>query len=180
MFFVSDVLAEDSTCDVLAHSCLHNLPLLCSLQKLSDCKIERKNKILRRDMTEVNLAKFKNELSSLDWEVVYSEKKDTSKAFNIFSDILYPVFEKNCPLYETKCKKAKPRKPLITDEILSLLSQRNKLYCQYLDNPSEVILNEFKELRNYINKSRRNANNEHYLNRLKSKKVNIRWELSVK
>ena len=42
--------------------------------------------------------------------MVYSEKDDASKVFNIFSDILYPVFEKNCPLKEINCKKAKPRK----------------------------------------------------------------------
>ena len=58
------------------------------------------------------------------------------------------------PSNEINCKKAKPRKPWINDEILSLISQRNKLDCQYLDNPSEVILNEFKELRNYVNNSK--------------------------
>ena len=63
-------------------------------------------------MKEVNLAKFKNEVSSLDWEVVYNEKDDASKAFNIFSDIVYPVFEKNYPLNKINFKKAKPRKPV--------------------------------------------------------------------
>jgi len=172
--FVTEVMVEDSMCDVLIHSGSDHLPLLCLLQKLSHCKIKRKNKILRRDMKEVNLAKFKNEVSSLDWEVVYNEKDDASKAFNIFSDILYPVFEKNCPLNKINCKKAKPRKPWINDEILSLIRQRNKLYCQYLDNPSEMILNEFKELRNYVNNSKRNAKNEYYLNRLKIKEGNIK------
>ena len=87
--FVSEVLVEDSTCDVLTHSGSDHLPLFCSLQKLSDCKIKRKNKILRRDIKEVNLAKFKNEVSSLDWEMVYNEKDDASKAFNIF--FRYPL-----------------------------------------------------------------------------------------
>ena len=41
--FVSEVLVEDSTSDVLTHSDSDHLPLLCSLQKLSDCKIKRKN-----------------------------------------------------------------------------------------------------------------------------------------
>ena len=102
-------------------------------------------------MKEVNLAKFKNEVSLLDWKVVYNAKNDATQAFNIFLDILYPVFEKNCLLKEINCKKAKSRKPCVNDEILSLISQRNKLYCQYLDNPSEVSLNKFKELRNYVN-----------------------------
>ncbi|XP_065573607.1 molybdenum cofactor sulfurase 2-like isoform X5 [Artemia franciscana] len=172
--FVTEVMVEDSMCDVLIHSGSDHLPLLCLLQKLSHCKIKRKNKILRRDMKEVNLAKFKNEVSSLDWEVVYNEKDDASKAFNIFSDILYPVFEKNCPLNKINYKKAKPRKPWINDEILSLIRQRNKLYCQYLDNPSEMILNEFKELSNYVNNSKRNAKNEYYLNCLKIKEGNIK------
>ena len=84
------------------------------------------------------------------------------------------MFEKNCPLKEINCKKAKPRKPWINDEILSLISQRNNFYCKYLDNQSKVILNEFKELRNYVNKLRRNAKNEYYLNRLKIKEGNIK------
>jgi len=84
------------------------------------------------------------------------------------------VFEKNCPLNEFNCKKAKPRKPWSNDEIFSLISQRNKLYCQYLDNPSEVILNEFKELTNYVNNSKRNAKKEYYINRLKIKEGNIK------
>ena len=79
--FVSEVMVEDSTCDVLLYPSSDHLPLLCLLQKLSDCKIKRKNKILRRGMKEVNLAKFKNKVSLLDWEVVYNEKDD---AFNIF------------------------------------------------------------------------------------------------
>jgi len=37
-----------------------------------------------------------------------------------------------------------------------------------------VILNEFKELRTYVNKLRRNAKNEYYLNRLKIKEGNIK------
>jgi len=74
--FVSEVRLEDSTCDILIHSGSDHLPLLCLLQKLSDCKIKRKNKILRREMKEVNLANFKNEVSSMDWEVVYNENDD--------------------------------------------------------------------------------------------------------
>ena len=57
-------------------------------------------------MKEVNLAELINEVSSLDWEVIYNEKDDAAKAFNIFPDILYPVFEKNCPLKKINCKKA--------------------------------------------------------------------------
>ena len=36
--FVSEVLVENSTCDVLTHSGSDHLPFLCSLWKLSDCK----------------------------------------------------------------------------------------------------------------------------------------------
>ena len=86
--FVSKVLVEGSTCDVLTQSGSDHLPLLYSLQKLS-CKIKRKNKILRHYMKEVNLAKFENDVCSLDWEVVCSEKDDASKAFNIF--FRYPL-----------------------------------------------------------------------------------------
>ena len=37
-----------------------------------------------------------------------------------------------------------------------------------------MILNEFKELRNYVNNSKRDAKNEYYLNRLKIKEGNIK------
>ena len=66
--FVSEVMVEDSTCDVSEPFWFGPL-----------CKIKRKNKILRHDIKEVNLAKFKNEVSSLDSEVVYIEKDDASK-----------------------------------------------------------------------------------------------------
>ena len=46
--FVSEVMVEDSTCNVLIHSYSGHSPLLGLLQKLSDCKIKRKNKIFLR------------------------------------------------------------------------------------------------------------------------------------
>jgi hypothetical protein len=70
-----------------------------------------------------NLNKFAEELSYLSWATLLEIADDSSLAYDKYMSILQPIFAKACPLRAVKHKKDKPRKPWITEQIIS---ERNK------------------------------------------------------
>ena len=124
------------------------MPLVNAKEKKVD---EKQTRQLRKQKME-NLAE---ELSKVSWKPVFDETDDASHAFDIFMNILQPIYDKTHPLKVFRNTRESPRKPWVTSELIQTIKKRNLLYQSFLDCQSADMFEEFKKIRNQVNTLRR-------------------------
>jgi hypothetical protein len=91
--------------------------------------VKRTNQLYyeKRYVTTEKLELFKTELNEVDWNTVIENIDDANVAMKRFHELFAELYNKHFPIVKRKCPK-KARKPWITDELLSMIKQRNALY----------------------------------------------------
>ena len=104
-----------------------------------------------RALRKENLNKFAEELKHLSWDTVLEITDDSLLAYNKFMSILQPIYVKKCPLRAVRQKKDEPRKPWITNLIISERNKKNMQYEQALKTQNLTDFEKFRKARNRIN-----------------------------
>ena len=134
--------------------------------KFCNSKDQKSHTISFRKFSSDNILKFKNELQQVDWNLILSSN-DANVASNNFSLIFNNIFNKTFPLIVKKLKNSYPQKPYITDEIKSLIKQKNKLQRKFAKWP--ITYNEqYKQARNNVTQILKTAKNNYFKNKLSS------------
>ena len=176
--FVSSAILSKAYCSVVISPASDHLPVVLHLNSEVK-KHNRKNKIPMRELKPVNLKKFEEQISVINWETVLNEDHP-SEAFEKFNQIVSNIYDSTCPLKETNPRKNKPRKPWCDDELLNLFNMRNQACEEHLNHPQNNELHVmYKELRNRANALRRKKKKAYFTNVFEESKGNPKatWQV---
>lgn len=130
----------------------------------------------KRDFSKFNDQSFLDDLSIQTW-------KTNGEADDLYKDFLYrfqSCIDRHAPMRELNKSEAKlNNKPWITPDILKKIKKRNSLYIKRKNNPTHVKTNEdYKKLRNEIQKDIRTSRKTHYNHYFEECKSNIKkvWQ----
>ena len=159
---------------MVLYPCSDHFPVFgaVSCGRIKNNKI--KKKVKSRSLKKVNLQRFGEELSTIDFREIMDVKDEASGAFARMVGVVQPIYDKTCPVKFLKPRKREPRKPWKTIEILKASDLRNQLYVEYLNSECAKKLEEFKIIRNKVNSIRRKAKKEYFANQLSLNKDNTK------
>ena len=127
----------------------------------------------------MNLHRFGEELSTIDFCEIKDMKDDTSAALDRMMGVVQLIYDKTCPVKFLKPRKREPRKPWITIEIFEASYLRNQAYVKYLNSKCAETLEEFEIMHNKLNSMRRKAKQDYFANQLSLNKDNTKgiWKV---
>ena len=130
-------------------------------------------KITFRDKNKTNINKFIEQLGSINW----SQLKYYDDPYNSYNTFLakYTEIYNNCfPLRRIKIKHHKIDKPWLSKGLLRSIKMKNKLYKQYISDPTLANEISYKRYKNKLTHSLRIAKSLYYTKRLENEKSNIK------
>ena len=138
---------------------------------------QRQESLFVRDKCEQNISNFLDELNYIDWSNL-DGYNDPKICYSKFLERYTKAYEKHFPLKKLK-RRPQLRKPWISQGLLKSIKQKNKLYKQYLSNPSSLKQEKYKTYKNKLNHSLRIAKRSYYDKKLNESKSNMRatWRL---
>jgi hypothetical protein len=174
---VTNVISSKYVTGVLANSISDHFPIFCILENLRE---QQKHKTFSsRNLTKNNIEQFKETLSQESWNDA-TENNDPQICFDLFSNKFNSLFEEKFPLKTCRFNKNIHKiENWITKGFLISRSQKNKLYSNYVQDPSVVNLNIFKKFRNMYNKLLKACKKLYFENELKKHAKNLTqtWKL---
>ena len=131
-----------------------------------------------RDKSGNNVAKFKDRLANVHWDVL-SECKDTDCAYRCFLDKYTTIYNDCFPLKKVKVKNVTLSKPWITKGLLKSVRKKNLLYKRFLANLTPYREKLYKSYKNKLTHSLRVAKRLYYNKKLDEYKSNAKstWKL---
>lgn len=144
------------------------------LHNLKKHKNEGNKYVYKRIHSDVNIDRFKNNLSCVDWNNIL-HGNDVNTDYTNFTRKFIEVYDECIPLKKTRTNRKKTAiSPWITNGLLKSINYKNKLYKKYLMNPTEDIKQEFKTYRNKLNSLIRKCKREYYYKKFENTKNSIR------
>ena len=121
--------------------------------------------------------KFRNLLSSANWNSVYSTS-DVEIMYEAFSDELFTMYNESFPVIQREAKPIDMCKPYIDNNLRELIRQKHKLEKKFRRQPI-TYKNEYHKLRNKVNKLVYKAKQNYFAKRSAECKGNSRksWNL---
>lgn len=112
-----------------------------------------------QDINPLTLQSFRNELSLVTWQAVYSST-DPNDAYERFLSIFKSIYAEHFARKTARPKKA--RKPWISKEILKLIKEKDALYRRFLRSRNLNDLHSFKVFRNKVTKCLKQAKKNYF------------------
>ena len=124
--------------------------------------IEHQEFFDKRQLSEENLNRLNDTLSTIDWSFVIN-CQDTNTAYNLFIDKFLQTFNSCCPVVKMKKnKRTIPLQPWMSSHLLRCRLRRDELSkLRYVDRTGESE-EVFREYRNHYNRNVRAAKREYY------------------
>ena len=133
-----------------------------------------------RDIKNLDTENFISDLSQIEWNTVLNlHTNDPNISFEGFHREISTLVDKYIPLRKmTKKEMKQSHKPWVTNEILKLIQQRNKLHKQFIKAKNEETKNllhaRYKTLRNQIVSMCRHSKKDYYQNYFTINSNNLR------
>ena len=133
--------------------------------------------ITRSNLSQRNRLQFYNEISAMDWDLIYQEI-DTQEAFSAFHRVLLKVYNKRFPKQKVNIKYS-TRKLWLTQGLKDAIRTKNKLYKKYMKCKTVANEKTYKRYRNNLNMILKCAEKQHFTDLLNSHKDNIKksWQI---
>ena len=134
--------------------------------------------IHKRIYPEEKMSIFKNKLSAIDWEPVYSCVGANEK-YNCFLNILDGLQNQFFPMEKIKINIKHQNKPWITASVLKSIKKKNSLYKRMRGNKTNDLETKYKIYKNKLTTVIRAAEKQYYANKLLEMKICISktWKL---
>ena len=126
----------------------------------------------RQTNNNENKARFRTELENANWQLVY-DSRNFNEALVIFQNQLKESFDNSFPLLTKNIKHKHLSKPYITNEIKSLIKERNKLQRKFLKWPI-TYGKQYRKLRNRISQMIQNEKGKYYKAKLLKSKSDVK------
>ena len=128
---------------------------------LHDVSIPTKNEyIIKRKFTSENENKFLDELSKINWEELY-QKKNAQHAYDVFHNHICSLFNECFPKEHVKIG-YKTRKLFLSNELKSLIKEKNKLSKKCLKIPILRNKLEYQDLKKKVDHDLDQAEKKYY------------------
>ena len=118
-----------------------------------------------RDMSQLNLDKFRDAITAHSWESVF-RVTSCDNAYEVFLNEFNSIYNSCFPLKKKQQKNRKISKPWITPTILKSCKKKMKLYKKFLKNPSEYRKGVYQKYRNVLTTVIRKSREEYYSHQL--------------
>ena len=175
--FVNNV-SRISKKGILISDLSDHLPIFCTTnQALETTTQTEKNK---RVINKKNINRLNEQISQTNWEeIVQIDNPET--AYNNFMDKLKTIWHKsaNPEVKNKETKTSTYSKPWITTGFLVSLKAKNKLYKQFLKNPSITNEEKYKKYRNKFNNLKRIAKKRYYELQVDEAKNNMKQTWNI-
>ena len=140
--------------------------------------LEQDESIIRKRVySDININKFNQRLSKVDWTSVLTAK-DAQKAYSSFHDIMSKLYNECFPLKEFKLGYL-TRKPWLTEGMKRQIKIKNRLYRRYLKSDNEDHHTIYKRFRNVLHNRLHMAEKAHYDKLINDNKHNLKksWKI---
>ena len=137
-------------------------------------KICIKEYVYKRNHCGDNIHKFKKRLSDVKWqEVLHND--NVNNDYNRFVETFEMIYDECIPLKKYIVnKKKEPLSPWITKWLLKSINKKNKLYKEYLRNPTNRNLQKFKTYKNKLNMLIRKSKRKYFFMKFEKSKNNMK------
>ena len=126
----------------------------------------------KRDTSQQALDNLTEDLRNIDWGFIY-HCNDVNNVYNDFIHVLSTSFNKHCKLKRASKKNKTIRSPWLTPGIFNSIKSKNKLYKEYIHNPTDNNKIKFTVYRNKLTSIIRFAKKNYYKNLFESNKNNL-------
>ena len=174
--FINDLSVSSDGGNIVT-SISDHFPQFCSLNIFKEPYKEKITQT-KRCYRNFNHDEFKNELLSIDWDLLFLNKR-SEESFNLFFQKLETILDEMAPIKKLTQKQAKTeKKPWITTGILKSIQNRDKLHKKYLKETCEIrktlLFNEYKKKRNMIILLLKKSKKSYYASYFLENKFNIK------
>lgn len=145
-----------------------HLPSFLVIPKQNQNFLPKKHNIWKRDRSKYNKNDFVLDFLSVDWDKdLELGEENVNHSLDIFLTKMINLLDKHMPLRKISQKEFKRQfKPWISDEILHMIGEKNKLFKKYVKCKDSVLKNtynnEYKGIKNVINHSLKNNKKAYY------------------
>ena len=127
--------------------------------KLQDDPLE----VTSRTINDENIASFESEISATDWNFVH-EFETVDEKFDAFESKYSEIYNKNFPIKKNSTKKGRRKtvQPWLLEWLQLACERKNKLYHEFVKNPSTENEETYKKMKKFVTKHIRKAKNKYY------------------
>ena len=134
----------------------------------------KQDKHFKRDYSNYNPELLKQEIKTLQLETNLLNLTTVNEKYNLLHDNLQKLINKHVPLKETKRPKRNPKKPWISDKIITMITKKHKIWRKYFKHKNIEILKQYRIMRNKINHEIRKRKFLYYNNFFNQNKNNLK------
>ena len=127
--------------------------------------------ILRRDIGESNVEKFKELMNTVDWNLITLNANDS---YSIFIENFIKIYDQAFPLQKIKIKGKSLVSPWITKGIRKSSRKKQHLYEKFLKHKTTKTLQNYRNYKNLTENIKKSSKKHYYQNKLEKCKNNIK------
>ncbi|KAK3915830.1 RNA-directed DNA polymerase from mobile element jockey, partial [Frankliniella fusca] len=127
----------------------------------------KKKTVTHRDFSGFDVSVVQRDILAAPWEGMFT-CVDIDEKVEMFNGILLKIYDEHAPFKSFVCKHQP--KPWVTQEIVSVIKQRDMAYKRYRRSRTQCDLVVYKSLRNTVNRIRRDAKMKYALTVFNSSK----------
>ena len=127
--------------------------------------------ILRRDIGESNVEKFKELMNTVDWNLITLNPNDS---YSIFIENYIKIYDQAFPLQKIKIKGKSLVSPWITKGIRKSSRKKQHLYEKFLKHKATKTLQNYKNYKNLFENIKKSSKKHYYQSKLEKCKNNIK------
>jgi len=128
----------------------------------------------KRQLYPDNIKGLINALSLVDWQSV-ENLSNPNEAYNKFIEKFTVLLDIHCPIKnKVISKRNSPKKPWVTKGLIQSIKSKDKLYKQYVLNPTSENKIKYTKYRNYLNLLLRASKKNYITNKIENHKGNTK------
>lgn len=144
-----------------------HLPVFCTIKNELNTNIDDTSFKYIRKMSEKNCNKFRDFLSSHNWDDILASN-EVNDAYNKFISAFKTHYDSAFPKTKISCKRVNKNKPWMTKGLINACKKKNLLYKQYIINRTHKTESKYKSYKNKLTSILRFTEKDYYLSLLES------------
>ena len=167
-----------TNCGLLVNDISDHLPIFSVLYATHIDTLNNNRWITYREKSPSNVAKFKDELSSVKW-CEHPNYNDPLNAYRGFVNQFTAIYNNCFPIKKAKARRNNLKKPWITSGLLKSIKIFFLQYKRFLSNPTVEREQRYKSYKNKLNHALRVSKRNYYEKKLDDYKSNARgtWRI---